>query len=94
LSLACSPDPSLNREEIVGLVDLIRTGQIGQARATLRGRTALVISGLPEVIRRARSRWAAPSTIDADDTLGLHPIASSDPKALVAITGKANLKRL
>jgi DNA-binding GntR family transcriptional regulator len=94
LSLACSPDPSLNREEIVGLVDLIRAGQIGPARATLRGRMALVVSGLPEVIRRARSRWAEPSTIDANDMLRLQPIATSDPKAAVAITGKTNVTRL
>jgi DNA-binding GntR family transcriptional regulator len=91
-SLAYCATPSIHLEEIVGLIDLIRTGQIGQARATLHAKMTHEITHLPEIIRHLRARWAEHE--GAEGAYRLPQMASASARQVLPGQGKKSFRQL
>jgi hypothetical protein len=94
LSLVHCANVSIHLEQIVGLLDLIRAGQIESARATLHAKMTYQIAHLPEIIRHARARWTEAAANNAENILQLQQLTPTNGRAEVVGTGKKSFRQL
>jgi len=92
LSLAHCPDAPPHLEEIVDLIDLLRTGQIGPARAALHAKMTHEIRHLPEVIRHGRTRWAEPLGGDTSNAPRMQQMSAAAPTQFLPRRRKNDLR--